>query len=119
MGKASDLKNQLQIQIATIRSQFNSKKTLLQSQNSALLKKYISNGPDFIRIFETIVTAEVYLDAANQLITNLTILSQNADALLSKKTLPNEVNSSLEYCYKASKINKQKDLYNILKPNHR
>lgn len=117
-----DFNIKLQVQVSTCRHMLKQKNAFLSTQLDSLKKKYMTCGLNFDKTFDIIVSTNVYIAGANDLLSDLTILHQNIDLLFDKKILPSQIQIALEKCYAVAKMNKQKDLFNLLTPiikNHK
>lgn len=115
-NRKEDFQNKIRTQISTCRHQLKQKDTFLGTQVNTLKSKYLKSSSDFAKTFDIIVSANVYIKGANDLLSDLTILQQNAELLFDKATLPSQIQIALEKSYAVAKINKQKDLFNLLTP---
>ncbi|KAK8894532.1 hypothetical protein M9Y10_022966 [Tritrichomonas musculus] len=111
--KAQDFQVKLKIQISTNTSKVRAKTTFKASQINTLQKRYNEKAANLTNTVDNIIGADVYIETGNNLINNLNILYSNAEELFGKTISP-ELQTALEYCYAFSKVDKQKDLYNLL-----
>lgn len=112
--KAQDLRIKIQVEIAKLNSYINNKRNFLGNQMVFLQKKYFIRAPDLTFPFENIVNAYICIEKATKTLNCLHVIFQNSDLIFDKKELPDETFNALEYSYYFSKINKHRDLYDLL-----
>ena len=116
MNNVNKFQNSINIEISRCREQIRRKNDSIKVAMNSLQRLYLANGPNFLQQFEFVVGGNVYIQGASELLSDLQLLKQNSNLLFVKKDLPNDVKSALERSYSFSRINNQRDLYNVLKP---
>ncbi|KAK8837586.1 hypothetical protein M9Y10_036116 [Tritrichomonas musculus] len=112
--KIQDFQIKIKAQIGRYKSAIDKKIAPRSVQVNLLIKKYNSKNINLTDTVEYIIAYDVFIEAGNNIVSNLNFLQSQAEELFSGNISP-KVNDSLEYCYHVSKADNDKTLFNLLR----
>ncbi|KAK8887184.1 hypothetical protein M9Y10_038222 [Tritrichomonas musculus] len=112
--KIQDFQIKIKAQISRYKSKIDKKIAPRSAQVNLLIKKYNSKNLKLTDTVEYIIACDVFIEAGNNIVSNLTLLQSQVEELFSGNISP-KLNDALEYCYHASKVDSNKSLFDLLK----